>query len=332
MVTVVLGVVTLVAAVPVVRWALVTATWTGTAEDCRAGAGACWAFVGAKLQFMVFGLYPPDAQWRALLATVLLMSLVVMSALPRFWSRWLIAGWAMGIAAALWLMGGGLGLPSVPTRMWGGLPVTLALTAIGLALGFPIGVLMAFGRQSRRPLLRAASATMVEGIRGIPLIAVLYVAALVFPLALPSGLQVDKLILAQVAVALFAAAYLGEAVRSGLQMIPKRQREAAFALGFTWWRSMRLVILPQALRVVLPSLVSIAVGFFQDTSLVVVIGLFDLLNTTRLAAQDPDWLGFHTEAYVFAALLYFAGSSSITRYGRWLEGRLRVRGASAIGS
>lgn len=329
MVTLVLSVAGVVAAVPVVGWGLVQATWSGTAADCRAAnGGACWAFIGGKLQFIVFGLYPPGEHWRAATATVLLVSCVVLTALPRFWSRWLAPAWVAGIGAAIWLMAGGLGLSPVPTRMWGGLPVTLALTAIGLAVGLPLGVLLALGRQSQRVLPRAAATGLVEGIRGIPLIAVLYVAALVFPLALPTGLEVDKLVLAQAAVTLFASAYLGEAVRSGLQMVPRSQREAAFALGFTWWQSMRLIVLPQALRVVLPSLISIAVGFFQDTSLVVIIGLFDLLNTTRLAAQDPNWLGFHTEAYAFAAVLYFVGSSAITRYGRWLERKLAVRRAN----
>jgi general L-amino acid transport system permease protein len=218
----------------------------------------------------------------------------------------------------------------VPTRAWGGLPVTIALTAVGLAFGFPLGVLLALGRRSARRVPRLVAGAVVEVVRGVPLIAVLYLAALVVPLALPAGLEVDKLFLAQAGVALFAAAYLAEAVRAGLQMIPRGQREAASALGFTWAQSMRLVILPQALRVVIPSFVSIAVGFFQDTSLVVIIGLFDLLNTARAAAQDPSWLGFHAEAYAFAAMLYFAGSAALSRYGLWLERRVGVAGKGEL--
>ena len=316
---------TLALSVPLIRWAIVDATWTGAARDCRApGAGACWAFVGAKLRFIVFGLYPPGQQWRALMATGILVSLAAASAWPRCWRSWLVGAWVVGLAVGIWLMGGGLGLPPIPTRQWGGLPITLALTAIGLGLGLPLGILLALGRRSTRPGPRIAAGVVVETVRGVPLIAVLYVAALVFPLALPTGIEVDKLALAQIAVAIFAAAYLGEAIRSGLQIIPAPQRDAALALGLSPWRAARLVTLPQALRVVLPSLISIAVGFFQDTSLVVVIGLFDLLNTARLAAQDPAWLGFATEAYVFVGLVYFLGSSSITRYGRWLERTLRT--------
>jgi general L-amino acid transport system permease protein len=311
------------ALVPLLRWAVVDATWHGTAADCRAAGGACWAFVGHKLRFILFGLYPPREQWRAAVATGALVALVVASAVPRFWSRRLVVAWAAGIGAALWLMRGGWGLLPVPSREWGGLPVTLMLTAVGLAAGFPLGVLLALGRRSRLPLARAAAAGVVEVVRGVPLVAVLYVAALVVPLALPAGLDVDKLVLAQVAITLFAAAYLGEAVRGGLQAVSRGQLAAALSLGLRPWQATRLVVLPQALRVVLPSLVSIAVAFFQDTSLIVIIGLFDLLNTARLAAQDPAWLGFHDEAYVFVGAIYFLGSFVLSRYGLYLERRTK---------
>src|SRR5262249_4712252 len=187
-------------------------------------------------------------------------------------------------------------MSAVSTQDWGGLPITIMLTAIGLLAGFPIAIVLALGRRSHRPFARLTATTVVEVVRGIPLVAVLYLAVLILPLALPTGIQVDKLALAQAAVALFAAAYLAEAVRSGLQMVPKRRLEASLALGLKWSQAMRLVILPEALRIVVPSFVSIAAGFFQDTSLIVIIGLFDLLNTARLATQDPQWLGFSTEA------------------------------------
>lgn len=324
--TIVLGIGALVL-VPLARWAIVDATWHGTAADCRAGGGACWTFIGHKLRFMLFGLYPPREQWRAASATGALLGLVVVTAVPRCWSRWLLVAWAVALGAALWLMRGGwgTGLAVVPSREWGGLPVTLMLTTIGLAAGFPLGVLLALGRRSRSPLARVAATTVVEVVRGVPLVAVLYVAALVVPLAMPAGLDLDKLVLAQAAIALFAAAYLGEAVRSGLQVVSRRQNDAALSLGLRPWQATRLILLPQALRVVLPSLVSIAVAFFQDTSLVVIIGLFDLLNTARVAAQDPNWLGFHDEAYAFVAALYFVGSFALSRYGQYLERLTRTR-------
>ena len=303
-------------AIPFVRWALIDATWTGTAADCHARNGACWAFVGHKLSFIIFGLYPANERWRAAAATIVLLALVVASLAPRCWRPTLLLGWAVGLLLAYALMSG------ASTQNWGGLPITIMLTALGLAGGFPIAILLALGRRSRRPVLRAASTAVVEVVRGIPLVAVLYLAVLIFPLALPTGIQLDKLALAQTAVILFAAAYLAEAVRSGLQIVPQRRLEAALALGLTWGQSMRLVILPEALRVVVPSFVSISAGFFQDTSLIVIIGLFDLLNTARLATQDPEWLGFSTEAYLFVGLLYVVGSTAIVRYGRWLEKRL----------
>jgi general L-amino acid transport system permease protein len=303
-------------AIPFVRWALIDATWVGTAARCRSRTGACWAFIGHKLAFIVFGLYPANERWRAAAATIVLLTLVVATLTPRLWRPTLLMAWAVGLGVAYWLMS------AASTQEWGGLPITIMLTAIGLGAGFPVAIFLALGRRSRRPILRGVATTIVEVVRGIPLVAVLYLAVLIFPLALPTGIQLDKLALAQTAVVLFAAAYLAEAVRSGLQIVPKRRLEAALALGLSWGQAMRLVILPEALRVVVPSFVSIAAGFFQDTSLIVIIGLFDLLNTARLATQDPEWLGFSTEAYLFVGLLYLIGSGAIVRYGRWLERRL----------
>lgn len=322
-ITVVVAAIVGIVAVPLVRWAFVKATWSGSAAECHSvAAGACWAFIGHKLSFIVFGLYPAHEHWRAALATAILLLLIVLTAMPRCWNRWLIVAWAGGLAIAFALMRGVGALSVVRTQEWGGLPVTIMLTAIGLALGFPLGVVLALGRRSRYPVLRTIASSIVEVVRGVPLIAVLYLAVLVFPLALPSGIEIDKLLLAQAAVAVFAAAYLAEAVRAGLQMVPRARMEAALALGLGRWQAMRLVILPEALRIVVPSFISIAVGFFQDTSLIVIIGLFDLLNTARLAAQDPAWLGFHTEAFVFVGLIYFCGSAALSRYGLWLEWRL----------
>jgi general L-amino acid transport system permease protein len=321
--TIVTLVIAAVAVIPLLRWALVDARWHGTADDCRApGVGACWAFIGHKLPFILFGLYPATERWRPALTTALLLALIVATALPYFWHRWLAGVWVAGFALALWVMRGGLWLDNVPTPEWGGLPITLLLTVAGLGVGFPIGVSLALGRRSRFTLPRVTSTAIVETVRGVPMIAVLYLAVLVVPLALATGVEIDKLLLATAGVAMFSAAYLAEAVRAGLQMVPSRRVDAARALGLSWWQSMRLVILPEALRIVIPSFVSIAVGFFQDTSVIVIIGLFDLLNTARLAAQDPAWLGFHAEAYVFVGVVYFAGSALISRYGLWLERRM----------
>lgn len=309
--------------IPFLRWSLLDARWSGTPAECRApGVGACWAFIGHKLPFILFGLYPATERWRPALATLLLLALVVASLVPSCWRRSLILAWIAALGAFLWLMSGGLFLSRVATTEWGGLPITLMLTVIGLALGFPMGVLLALGRRSQYALPRLTATALVEVVRGVPLVAVLYLAVIVVPLMLTTGVEIDKLVLAQGAVAVFAGAYLAEAVRAGLQMVPARRADAARALGLSWWQATRLVVLPDALRIVVPSFVSIAVGFFQDTSLIVIIGLFDLLNTARLAAQDPAWLGFHTEAYVFVGLMYFGFSALTSRYGLWLERRL----------
>ena len=311
---------------PVLRWSLIAAHWRGTAADCRApDAGACWAFIGHKLPFILFGLYPAAERWRPATATALLLLLLLVSSIPRLWNRALAIAWIVGAGVFIGLMHGGVLLASVPTEDWGGLPVTLMLTTAGLAAGFPLGVLLALGRRSRSPVPRALATAIVEGIRGMPLVAVLYLSVLVVPLAFRQGFSIDKLLLAQLGVTVFAAAYLAEAARSGLQAVPRARLDASMALGLSWWQAMRLIVLPEALRIVVPSFVSIAVGFFQDTSLIVIIGLFDLLNTARLAAQDPNWLGFYAEAYVFVGLIYFAGSAAISRYGLWLERRLARR-------
>lgn len=326
-ITVVAIAVATAALLPVVRWAVVDARWSGTASDCRvAGGGACWAFIGHKLPFILFGLYPAGERWRPALATIVIVALAVATMLPVFWRRWLVTAWTVALGLFLWLMGGGGPLTRVATPQWGGLPVTIMLTVIGLAAGLPIGILLALGRRSHLTLPRLTATTIVEVVRGVPLVAVLYLSVLVVPLALSSGVEIDKLLLAQAGVAVFAGAYLAEAVRGGLQMVPSQRMNAARALGLTWWQSMRLVVLPEALRIVIPAFVSIAVGFFQDTSLIVIIGLFDLLNTARLAAQDPAWLGFHTEAYVFVGLVYFVGSALVSRYGLWLERRMATSG------
>jgi general L-amino acid transport system permease protein len=312
----------IIIAIPLARWAVFDATWVGTAQECRAASGACWAFIGHKVSFILFGLYPVAERWRPTGALLVLVGLIAVTGLPRCWNRWLPAAWAVGLAIAWGVMHGGAGLPVVATQEWGGLPVTVLLTTGGLACGFPLGVVLALGRRSPYAVPRAIATTVIEVVRGVPLIAVLYLAVFIAPLALPRALTLDKLVLAQGAVAVFAAAYLAEAVRSGLQLVPAGRVAAAHALGLGWWPAMRLVILPEALRIVIPSFISIAVGFFQDTSLIVVVGLFDLLTTARLAAQDPAWLGFATEAFVFVGAIYFAGSALLSRYGRWLERRL----------
>jgi general L-amino acid transport system permease protein len=309
---------------PLLRWALVEATFIGTRQTCNAHGGACWAFIVEKARFILFGLYPWELQGQATLSVLVIVALVVVTAMPRFWSGRLLWIWLGALALSLSLMSGLITGHPVSTDKWGGLPLTVLLSVIGFAGAFPIGIGLALGRRSSMGIVKAISVIFIELLRGVPLIAVLYVSTLLFPLMLPAGATIDKLLRAQIAIILFVAAYMAEIVRAGLQAIPNGQYDAARALGLSWWAMIRLVVLPQALRHVIPAFVNLGIGIFLDTTLVIVIGLLDFLNTAKTAARDPNWLGFYSEAYVFAALIYFAISYAGSRYSLWLEARLRV--------
>lgn len=311
---------------PLLRWAILDAVWTGSADRCADAGGACWAFIGEKLRYILFGFYDQDRQWRPATAALILVGLAGLSGAPLFWRRATLGVWLAGLAIALLLLSGLPGGPPVPTEQWSGLPVNLLLAAIGMIGAFPLAILLALARRSGMGGVRTLAVLFIEVTRGVPLIAVLYVATLLVPLMLPSGVAIDKLLRAQIAIILFVSAYLAEIIRAGLQAIPDGQYEAARALGLSYWGTMRLVILPQALRTVIPSIVNLAIGLFQDTTLIVVIGLFDVLNTARNAAKDPAWLGFYNEAFGFAALIYLAVCVLASRYSLWLEARLRRGG------
>ena len=306
---------------PFIDWALISAVWRAPAAGaCREANGACWAFIGEKHRFMLFGTYPFEQHWRPALATAVLMSLWVFSSLKRSWNWWLPAIWAGGLCIIAVLMWGGVfGLAYVENERWGGLILTLILASFGMALAFPLSILLALGRRSDMPVLRAACIGYIELIRGVPLISVLFMASVMLPLFLPAGLTIDKLLRAQLALILFAAAYLAEVVRGGLQAIPQHQYEAAEALGLSYWKRTLHVILPQALRVSIPPLVNTFIGLFKDTSLVLIIGLFDLLSTIKVSLQDPAWAGFGIEAYLFASMVYFVFCYAMSRYSQSLE-------------
>jgi general L-amino acid transport system permease protein len=314
-----------------IDWAVVHAVWAvprtvqGQPETgiCRAlaGTGACWAVVREKYRFILFGFYPYDQQWRPALSVVLFIALYAVSAMRRFWRRELALVWLAVLALIFVLLrGGAFGLPYVPDDQWGGLPITLMLATIGLACAFPLGVAVALGRRSRgMPAVRLLCVAYVELIRGVPLISLLFMASVMFPLFLPPGVDIDKLLRAQIAIILFAGAYLAEVVRAGLQALPRGQYEAADALGLSWWQKTRLVVLPQALRRVIPALVNTVIGFFKDTSLVLIIGIYDLMTTGRTAILEPAWQGFSNEIYLLLAAIYFVFCFAMSRYSRGLE-------------
>src|SRR5215471_8830371 len=305
---------------PVIRWGLVDAIWSApNGQACR-GAGACWAFIGEKARFILFGTFPYDEQWRPLFVVVIFVAMILASCDRRLWGRRLTILWLAGLAAVGVLMWGGvLGMAYVEASLWNGLPLTLILATIGIVFAFPLAVLLALGRRSRLPAVRAICVGYIELVRGVPLITVLFMASVMLPLFLPTGVTIDKLLRAQVAFILFAAAYLAEIVRGGLQAIPRGQYEAADSLGIGYWQRTRLIVLPQALAMVIPPLVNSFIGGFKNTSLVIIIGLFDLLGAANAALTDANWQGFYIEAYVFTAAIYWTFCFFMSRYSQMLE-------------
>ncbi|WP_284283733.1 amino acid ABC transporter permease [Mesorhizobium amorphae] len=307
---------------PLLRWGILNATWTGTSADCALGIGGCWAFVGAKFRFILFAFYPPALQWRPLIVMVLLLGLLVVTAQPRFWRKGLLVAWFVVIAASWMLMSGTLTPSVVPSNQWGGVAVTLFVWLVCFGLATPLAILLALARRSGMGGLRTLAIVFIELMRGTPMVAILYVAMLILPMAIPNGQLIDKNIRAVIMITPFWSAYLAEVIRGGLQAIPSGQYEAAAALGLGYWRTMQLVVLPQALRFVIPGMVNLAIGFLLATSLLAVIGIFDLLNAARSSATDPQWLGYYDEAYLFAALIYFMLCFGGSRYSLWLEKHL----------
>jgi len=304
-------------------WAIFHAVFHANATDCQAarGVGACWGVIAEKARFIVLGRYPFEQQWRAEFATALLLGLLVVSCTRRFWKPWLAPLWIVVLVAYFVLMRGGvMGLPMVPTDLWGGLPLTVMLATLGIVLAFPIAIVVALGRRSNMPAIRSLCIVYVELIRGVPLISVLFMASFLFPLFVPAGMSPDVLLRVLIGIVLFAAAYLAETIRGGLQAVPKGQIEAAATLGLTYWQTQRKIVLPQALAIVVPSIMNNFIGIFKDTSLVTIVSLYELTGAMTLALNsDADWRPFKIEAYIFITLIYFAFCFTMSRYSLWIE-------------
>jgi general L-amino acid transport system permease protein len=310
---------------PLVKWALFNSVWFSSGQVCKDTAGACWSVVTQNLRFILFGFYPYAEQWRPVVSILLFVALAFFSHNRRYWNKALLYVWIAGVVVMGIIMRGGIfGLSGVETSQWSGIILTLMLSLFGLTAAYPLGVLLALGRRSSLPAIKTLSVVYIELIRGVPLISLLFMSSVMFPLFLPEGITVDKILRAQVAIIMFTAAYIAEVVRGGLQAIPKGQYEAAEALGLDYSQKMRLVVLPQALKIVIPPTMSILISAFKDTSLVIIIGLFDLMKTTKVALSNPDWMGFSTEAYIFIALLYFGGCFSMSNFSRSLEKELKT--------
>lgn len=312
---------------PFLRWAFVDSVWNTTGAVCRDVSGACWSIIATNVRFIIFGFYPNELHWRPLVAMLILFGLLFYSRDRKHWSQYLGYAWIVGLFLMGLLMRGGLfGLTSVETTKWGGLPLTLLLAVFGLTAAYPLGVILALGRQSKMPAVKWLCVIYIELIRGVPLISLLFMGSIIFPLFLPEGVNINAILRAQIAIILFTAAYIAEVVRGGLQAMSRGQYEAAESIGLNYYLTMRLVILPQALKIVIPPTVSILISAFKDTSLVVIIALFDLLKTTQTVINNPEWMGFSREAYLFVAILYFLGCFSMANYSRKLEKELSAGG------
>ena len=309
------------------QWGFWNADWVGsTRADCTREA-ACWVFIHVRFEQFMFGFYPEEEVWRPTLFFISLVVFVLwlfIEKIPykKYALMFVLVPYPL-LATAL-LYGGVAGLPVVDTHEWGGLLVTLIIALIGILVSLPFGIMLALGRRSHMPIVRSLSTVYIEFWRGVPLITVLFMASVMLPLFLAAGSETDKLIRALVGVVLFSAAYMAEVIRGGLQAIPKGQYEAADALGLTYWKKMGLIILPQALKITIPSIVNTFIGLFKDTSLVLIIGMFDVLGIGQAANTDPEWLGFATESYVFVALVFWVFCFGMSRYSIWLENRLHT--------
>jgi general L-amino acid transport system permease protein len=316
------------ALVPFLDWAVFSADFLGSsAADCDSG-GACWVFVGTRFHFFIYGFYPAAEYWRINLVYLAFALLIVPQFFREVPSRlkfWLgiIGVTVFPVFAFLMIYGNAtLGLPIVATRHWGGLTLTLILAYVGIVAAIPIGILLALGRRSKMPLVRAACIVFIEFWRGVPLITILFMAAVMLPLFMPDGVTLDRLLRALIGITLFQSAYMAEVIRGGLQAIPKGQYEAAEALGLGYWKSMGLIILPQALKIVIPGIVNTLISLFKDTTLVLIIGLFDLLNAVQSTVIDPAWRNVAVEGYLFAAFLFWVFCYGMSRYSQLLERKL----------
>ncbi len=310
---------------PALQWLFLNADFfTQGRDECTSG-GACWGVITARFEQYLYGFYPKGQHWRPNLAFVLL----IVALLPIFWDNMKWRMHFMKFSAfypilAFWILFGGFYLPSVDSTQIGGLSLTIVLGFLGIGLSLPIGTLLALGRRSDLPILRLLCVIVIEFIRGVPMISLLFMATVMFPLFLPPGSQVDQLWRVIFIVVIFSSAYIAEVVRGGLQAIPRGQIEASDALGLKYWQMMRLVILPQALKISIPGIVTTFIGLFKDTTLVLIVGMFDLLGVGRAALSNKQWIGLANEVYTFIAFVFFIFCYSMARYSVYLEKKLSV--------
>ena len=313
--------------IPLIDWAVIRGHFVGDdPQVCRDG-GACWLFIGARLKFFIYGFYPAGELWRVNIVLFAVIAVIAALATPGVpGKRWIVPGAVVGmpILAIFFMHGGVLGMPVVATDQWSGLTLTLVLSIVGIVAALPIGIVLALGRRSQMMAIRTLCTIFIEVWRGVPLISVLFMASVMLPLFLPEGMQFSKVLRAMIGIVLFESAYMAEVVRGGLQAIPRGQSEAAAALGLGYWRTMGLVVMPQALKLVIPGIVNTFIALFKDTTLVLIIGLFDVLATIHSTIVDPDWPNIATEGYLFAAAVFWVFCFGMSRYSQALERKLHT--------
>ncbi|MEQ8247705.1 MAG: amino acid ABC transporter permease [Alphaproteobacteria bacterium] len=304
-------------------WAYFDADFAGTDRFACTGTGACWAWFDQRIDQFLYGFYPPEQTWRVNLALLLLapaLAPILFDKMPGAKRlRWFSLAYPF---VATILLIGGFGLEQVPTAKFGGFMLNVTVGLAGIVLSLPIGIVLALGRRSKMPIVRMLSVAFIEVFRGVPLITLLFVAAILLPIFLPTSFSLDLVVRVIIVVTAFASAYMAEVIRGGLQAIPRGQYEAAQALGLGYWKMMGLIVLPQALKISIPGIVNTFIGLFKDTTLVIVIGLFDVLNIGRTMISNPDWLGLAVEMQVFISLFFFVVCFSMSRYSVYLEQRL----------
>lgn len=307
---------------PLLDWMIFDATWSGTKEEITKN-GARWIFIIEKFDQFIYGFYPQELYWRPNLVLFIFTAYVL--AFKYFDTVKVKAFIIISFPIiAFTLISGGFGLEHVETEKWGGLLLTIIVASVGIIASFPIGILFALGRQSNMPIIKTISVMYIEFIRGVPLITLLFMSSVILPLFFPEGMDFDKLLRALIGITLFQAAYIAEVIRGGLQAIPKGQYEAADALGLTYWKAMGLIILPQALKISIPNIVGSFIALFKDTTLILIIGLFDILAMVTLTNSDTNWLGFETEGYVFVTMIYWVICFSMSKYAKSIEDRFNT--------
>jgi general L-amino acid transport system permease protein len=314
-----------------VDWALIRAVWSAPdREACNMpGAGACWPFAAAKFHQWVYGFYPIDQRWRVnivfLIGAISLACLLIPSLPYKLWNA-IFMFVVYPVICFVLLLGGRFGLPYVETTQWGGMLVTLVLSLTAIVMSFPLGILLALGRRSTMPVVSLLSTIFIEVVRGVPLVLVLFMAANMFPLFMPPGINPDKLLIAMLGMGLFASAYMAEIVRGGLQAIPKGQYEGAQAIGLSYWKMMGLIVMPQAIKIVIPSIVSNFIGLFKDTSLVTVVSILDLLGIMQTGFNDAKWASAQTgnTGYFVLAVIYWCFCFAMSRYSMFIERKLNT--------